>query len=120
MKFDVKQTPQSELDLAEIVEYIAKDSISSAIKVNDEILERIDSLEKMPGRYPVYEKDPDFHRMVVGASFVVYYRIYEKDHLVKVARIYRSERLVEKIYMPSTESKISRDFSLDQEDEYER
>ena len=97
MRYKIELTPQSDEDLLEIITFIAMDSISDAIKVNNEILDRIEALSRMPARYPAYTEDPDYRKMVVGSSFAVYYLIDEMHHIVKIARIYRTERNIGKV-----------------------
>ncbi len=60
MSYEIRMTPQAQNDLRGIFEYIAftLQSPQNAAGQLDRLEESIDSLEQMPERFRVYDKEP--------------------------------------------------------------
>ena len=48
--YDIEWTQTARVDLNEIIDYISLDSISQAIKINDRLVSKVDSLARLPHR----------------------------------------------------------------------
>jgi plasmid stabilization system protein ParE len=61
------------------VEFLARASASAAHKFVNDILKDIDSLKKLPERYPVYENrfmtDNPYRRLLSGRRYLVLYEL---------------------------------------------
>lgn len=83
-------------DLAEIVDYIAADSIVAAERFLDAILVRISTLSRFPfsgGICPYYPKA----RQLIFGNYVIYYSVSRQEVLIRAvvhgARLFRASWL---------------------------
>ena len=88
-------TAEALADLEGIANYICKSSPQHAASVAAKILESIDSLSLMPGRFKVVRKsnrkDRSIHAMVVR-PFIIYYRVDDEHSTVRVVHIRHGSR----------------------------
>ena len=85
-KYQVIWTDVAEIDLINVLEYIAHDSPSNALKVLKKIKERASSLNQSPKRGRIIPELKDFgimqYRELIIAPWRIIYRISEKKVLV--------------------------------------
>lgn len=92
MIYEIKMTPEAKSDLRSIFEYIAFDlqSIQSASNQLDRLEKSIASLDQMPERFRLYEKEP-WHsrnlRIMPVDNYVVFYIPDSENKLVTVIRV---------------------------------
>jgi len=90
MIYDVQLIDESEDDLRNIYEYFAFKRKESRLarKIYKQIMDKLNSLEEMPFRYPVYQEEPWKSRgvrQVFAGSYCGFYFVTE--NIVKVFRI---------------------------------
>ena len=81
-------SPQANLDLMEIGDWIALDNRQAALKLVREIQTLCESLVRSPHRYPLDQR-AGFNRAVHG-RYLIFYRI--KPQEIQIARILHSAR----------------------------
>lgn len=92
MNYNINLTPKAQSDLKEIFRYIAVDlqSIQNATGQLDHLEKAISSLEQMPERYRVYDKEP-WHsrnlRIMTVDNYLVLYVPNKEERTVTVIRI---------------------------------
>lgn len=92
MIYEIKMTPEAKSDLRSIFEYIAFDlqSIQSASGQLNRLEKSIASLDQMPERFRLYEKEP-WHsrnlRTMPVDNYVVFYIPDSENKLVTVIRV---------------------------------
>lgn len=101
ISFNIQVSKQAENDLIGIYEYIAFElqSLKSAKEQLDRLEKGILSLEQMPERYRVYEKEPWSSRnlrVMIIDNFVVLYIPDEQKNIVTVVRVMYGGRNIEK------------------------
>jgi len=82
-------------DLIEICSYIEKDSPQNAASVAQELINAIDSLELLPHRFKIHlhRNDPSKTvRSMPVPPFIVYYRVDNLRHSVRILSIYHGAR----------------------------
>ena len=97
-KFTLRYLPIAEEDLISILDWIAKDSPSMALKFVNKLEEKIGKLEKFPmlGRIPRHPKLRDYgYRVLVVESYLVFYLI--RKNIVEVHRVIRASRDLDKM-----------------------
>lgn len=92
MNYKINLTPKSQSDLKEIFRYIAVDlqSIQNATGQFDRLEKAISSLEQMPERYRVYDKEPWRSRnlrIMTVDNYLVLYVPNKEERTVTVIRI---------------------------------
>lgn len=92
MNYKINLTPKAQSDLKEIFRYIAVDlqSIQNATGQLDRLEKAISSLEQMPERYRVYDKEPWRSRnlrIMTVDNYLVLYVPNKEEHTVIVIRI---------------------------------
>ena len=101
MKYKIALTKQADTDLRSIYEYIAFTLFEpeTAARQLDRIEKGVLSLDKMPERFGVFEKDPWFSRglrkMPVD-NFIVFYISNVEDETVTVIRVMYGGRDIDK------------------------
>src|SRR5690348_11782837 len=94
-RYRVRITPRSSKDIVGICEYIERNSPQNAAAVARQLIDAIDSLELLPGRFRVHEhrRDPSkaVHAMPVP-PFIVYYRVVDRHRLVEVVAVLHGSR----------------------------
>lgn len=97
-KYDVETRPEALKDLDEIVDSLSDDSVQSAIRHHDLIVEKISGLSEMPRRFPLARdiqlRARDFRTMYVK-NYVVIYII--RDNKVIIRRILYAKSQFEKL-----------------------
>lgn len=92
MNYKINLTPKAQSDLKEIFRYIAVDlqSIQNATGQLDRLEKAISSLEQMPERYRVYDKEPWRSRnlrIMTVDNYLVLYVPNKEERTVTVIRI---------------------------------
>lgn len=92
MNYKINLTPKAQSDLREIFRYIAVDlqSIQNATGQLDRLEKAISSLEQMPERYRVYDKEPWRSRnlrIMTVDNYLVLYVPNKEERTVTVIRI---------------------------------
>ncbi|MCM1123022.1 MAG: type II toxin-antitoxin system RelE/ParE family toxin [Eubacterium sp.] len=101
MSYEISITPQAKSDLRSIYEYIAFDlqSPQNAASQLDCLEESIDSLDEMPERFRVYDKEP-WHsrnlRIMPVDNYLVFYIPNHKENVVMVIRVMYGGREVDR------------------------
>ena len=83
MGFKVLITDSATADLREIVEFVAQDDPDAAIRLGEKLIAHAMSLETMPERFPLHDKERGIRRMPVKP----YLLFYTCDHTVSVVNI---------------------------------
>ncbi len=92
MNYEIRMTTQAQNDLCGIFEYIAFTLLSpqNASGQLDRLEESIDSLEQMPERFRLYDKEPwhsrNLHIMPVG-HYLVFYIPNCEEETVTIVRV---------------------------------
>lgn len=97
MKYEVVTTAQAVADLRAIFEYIAYELLAgeNAIKQLDRLEEAILSLDEMPERYHLYDKEPWQERnlrIMPVDNYLVFYIPQDDDKTVTVIRVMYGRR----------------------------
>jgi len=97
MKYKIVLTEQAGTDLRGIYEYIAFTLLELEIAAGqlDRIEKGILSLEEMPERFKVFEKEPWYSRglcQMPGDNFIVFYIPKAEDKTVTIIRIMYGKR----------------------------
>lgn len=97
-KFTLRYLPIAEEDLISILDWIAKDSPTRALKFVDKLEEKIGKLENFPmlGRIPRHSKLRDYgYRVLIIESYLVFY--ITRKSIVEVHRVIRASRDLDKL-----------------------
>ncbi len=92
MSYEIRMTPQAQNDLRGIFEYIAftLQSPQNAAGQLDRLEESIDSLEQMPERFRVYDKEPWRSRnlrIMPVDHYLVFYIPNREEETVTIIRV---------------------------------
>ncbi len=92
MSYEIRMTPQAQDDLRGIFEYIAftLQSPQNAAGQLDRLEESIDSLEQMPERFRVYDKEPWRSRnlrIMPVDHYLVFYIPNREEETVTIIRV---------------------------------
>ncbi len=92
MSYEIRMTPQAQNDLGGIFEYIALtlQSPQNAAGQLDRLEESIDSLDQMPERFHMYDKEPWRSRnlrMMPVDHYLVFYIPNHEEETVTVIRV---------------------------------
>lgn len=95
--YQVIVTPAARQDLADILDNVAeKQSLTRAVKVQNEILDAIDRLEEMPTAHApvqeIYELVGDTFRRILADKYRIVYTVEELNQEVFVIRIFHIKR----------------------------
>ncbi|MCM1254129.1 MAG: type II toxin-antitoxin system RelE/ParE family toxin [Clostridium sp.] len=107
MNYEISMTPQAQNDLRSIYEYIAFDlqSPQNAASQLDRLEEHIASLEEMPERCRVYDKEPWRKRnlrILSVDNYLVFYIPNHEEKMVTIIRVIYSGRDIDKQLNSST------------------
>lgn len=96
----VQYTNRSVADLESVYEYIAFELQEPAIAQNQvsRIMNSIDSLDQMPFRYRLYDREPWYSkglRVIAVDNYVVFYLPNEETKTVSIVRIMYGGRNIE-------------------------
>lgn len=97
-KYTLRYLPIAEEDLISVLDWIAKDSLSQALKFIDKLEEKIGKLEQFPllGKIPRNIKLREYgYRALVVEAYLVFYII--RKNTVEVHRIIRASRDLDKM-----------------------
>ena len=97
MKYEVFTTEQAAADLRAIFEYIAYNLLAgqNALNLLDRLEQAILSLDEMPERYHLYDKEPWRERnlrIMLVDNYLVFYIPQEEDKTVTVIRVMYGRR----------------------------
>ena len=90
---------RAEKDLDEILSYKAKFYAGTADRFLDELEAVLDNIAGNPHVYQVYIHNDRYRRAVV-MDHLLFYRVHEKPHTVKVYRVLHGKRDIEKYLRP--------------------
>ncbi len=108
MNYEVRMTRTADNDLRGIFEYIAFDlqSVQNAVAQLDRLEKGIASLDQMPERFRVYERDPwysrNLHIMPVD-NFLIFYISDRERRIVTILRVMYGGRDVDRQLRESIE-----------------
>ncbi|MFI3326874.1 MAG: type II toxin-antitoxin system RelE/ParE family toxin [Clostridia bacterium] len=100
MKYAVKISKVAKEDLRDIYKYIAYDLLSPQTALNqlDRLEQKIYSLENMPTKYRVYDKEISTEiRFIPVNNYCVFYKINEENSIVDIIRVIYGGRNIENI-----------------------
>ena len=92
MSYEVRLTPEAKADLHGIFEYIAYNlqSVQNAVGQLDRLEQGIKSLDQMPERFRIYEKEPWRSRnlrIMPIDNYIVFYIPDHEENIVTVIRV---------------------------------
>ncbi len=101
MNYEISMTPQAKTDLQDIYEYIAFDLQSSQTAAGqlDRLEESIATLDEMPERYRVYDKEPWRSRnlrILPVDNYLIFYIPNHEEKVVTIIRVMYSGRDIDK------------------------
>jgi len=77
--YEIEWTETARNDLNELVDYIALDSIDNAMRINDTLISKVDSLKYFPNRGRIVPELRKFgianYREVIITSYRIFFRI---------------------------------------------
>ena len=76
-------SPQALADLEEAVRYIAQDDPAAAVRIGNELIDRVEILENFPLLGAPYPKRPGVRRLV-SRPYLIFYRFREQDNFVDI------------------------------------
>lgn len=94
-RYRVLMMPEAAADLTGILDHIERDSAQNARAVIATLIDAIDSLTHFPHRYKVHRSVRDPNRVVRSMPVpphVVYYRVIEQHHVVRVLTVRHGAR----------------------------
>lgn len=97
ISYEIIMTPDSEEDLIELGDYIAKVLLAPQTAINyiREIKKGIKDLKHFPKKYKIIQDEPFYslkiHRFVVN-NFYIYYRIDEEEKIVYILNVIYNKR----------------------------
>jgi len=101
-EWKVVLTPEFRQEIRDIHSYIANTLLSpeSALKQVERIMNAVESLDSLPFRYSLYEKEPWYSRglrKLTVDNFIVFYLPNQSTNEVVIAHIFYSRRNIEGI-----------------------
>ena len=101
MKYKVELTKQADIDLRAIYEYIAftLQEAEIAVRQLEKIQKGILSLDEMPERFRIFEKEPwrsRALRQMPIENFIIFYITNSKDKTVTIIRVMYGRRNIDK------------------------
>lgn len=94
--YQVVISPLARDDLTEIGDYIAKDSPANALAWVGTLEQGIESLEHMPGRFPLRDDLRPGYRVFSIGRYLIFYRIIGTN--VEIARVIHGARDIENAF----------------------
>ena len=95
MKFDAIYLPIANCDIIGINEALV-DYPNKAKRLFQEIEKKVNLLEEMPYMWPEYQIRPEYRRMVLE-DHLLFYKVDEKAHMVRIYRILYGKMDIPKI-----------------------
>ena len=83
--FNVDVLPIAREDIAEIYHYIALDNPNAALRVTDEIIDKIDTLNEFPERCPIVPDNVlsrQGYRMLIIDPYIAFFKVFKSEVLV--------------------------------------
>jgi plasmid stabilization system protein ParE len=84
-------SPHAVADLEEVVRYIAKDDPATAVRVGNELIDRVAILENFPLLGAPYPKRPGV-RKLVSRPYLIFYRPRLEENSVDILRYWHGAR----------------------------
>ena len=84
-------SPQAVADLEEVVRHIAKDDPATAIRLGNELIDRVEILENFPLLGAAYPKPPGV-RKLVSRPYLIFYRPRLEQNSVDILRYWHGAR----------------------------
>lgn len=91
--FSVNFTAKAQSDLAEILSYIAEDSLENAISFTDKLFNSINntlSLQPFAGKFYGTKEDYEVRTFVIHKSYTVFYVVIERQQQVEVIKVFNT------------------------------
>ena len=97
ISYEIIMTPDSEEDLIELGDYIAKVLLAPQTAINyiREIKKEIKDLKHFPKKYKIIQDEPFYSlkiRRFIVNNFYIYYRIDEENNIVYILNVIYSKR----------------------------
>ena len=83
--YNVKVLPIARNDIAEIYHYIALDNPDAALRVTDEIMDKLDTLNEFPERCPMASDNVlarQGYRMLIIENYIAFFKVFQAEVLV--------------------------------------
>ena len=97
-KFTVKWSRRAEHDLDGVRDYIMEQNPWAAIRFESTLEKMLWPLQEWPNFYPRYMRRPELRlRKIVVGQYLVFYRVLEKQHVVRIARMFHGSMNVEEM-----------------------
>jgi plasmid stabilization system protein ParE len=84
-------SPQAVADLEEVVRHIAKDDPATAVRVGNELIDRVEILGNFPLLGMSYPKSPGV-RKLVSRPYLIFYRPRLEENSVDILRYWHGAR----------------------------
>ena len=85
-EYDIEWTETARDDLNEIVDYIALDSIDNAIKINDKLISKVQSLKYLPIRGRIVPELRKFgienYQEIIVTPYRIFFKIENKSKVI--------------------------------------
>lgn len=78
-------------DLKEIVEFVAEDDPSAAVRLADKLINQALILATFPARHPVFDRERNIHKMAVP-PYLIFYTCEESARVVNILHIWHGAR----------------------------
>lgn len=83
--------PQALSDLGRAVQHIAKDNPEAALRIGNDLIDRVTVLENFPFLGSPYPKSAGVRRLV-SAPYIIFYQVNEGNHSVEILRYWHGRR----------------------------
>jgi plasmid stabilization system protein ParE len=83
--YNVDVLPIARADIADIYNYISLDNPNAALRVTEEIMDKIDTLAEFPERCPMVPDNVlarQGYRMLIIESYIAFFKVLKADVLV--------------------------------------
>jgi len=91
MRYRIRYLPDTVADMEEIKAYLALYYESTVNKFFTLLRDKILRLKDFPYSCPVYEDDPEYHKLVAG-DYLVFYMVNEKEKTIEIHRIFHGSK----------------------------
>ncbi len=91
MGYKIIFAPQALEDLAQVVQYIAKDKPETALRIGNALIDRVAILEQFPFLGSAYPKRLNVRRLI-SAPYIIFYRVKQRERWVEILRYWHAAR----------------------------
>ncbi|MHA1104115.1 MAG: type II toxin-antitoxin system RelE/ParE family toxin [Promethearchaeota archaeon] len=91
---EIEWSPSAEIDLNEIIDYIAHDSLEYALSFYEQVSEKVENLSQFPkmGRTVPELDDPNIRELILRNYRLIYRILGEK---VQIVRLFHGSRVLD-------------------------